>query len=72
MRQANTVQVTDVNRIPKKPYELQIQALDSIKEGEVFVASVSGSQKLAFFGEIGYMPNNTESYSTVLVNDLGQ
>lgn len=49
---AKTVLATDVHRIPVKPYEKQIQALDSMKPGEVFVAAVNGSKRSAFFGEL--------------------
>jgi 4-hydroxy-4-methyl-2-oxoglutarate aldolase len=49
---AKTVQVSDVHRIPDKPYLKQMEVLDSIGEGEVFVAAVGGSKRSAFFGEL--------------------
>ena len=49
---AKTVLAAEVYRIPDKPYEKQIAALDSIKPGEVFVAALNGSKSSAFFGEL--------------------
>ncbi|MGF9714872.1 MULTISPECIES: RraA family protein [Paenibacillus] len=49
---AKTVQVADVHRIPEKPYEKQIQVLDAIQPGEIFVGAVNGSKRSAFFGEL--------------------
>lgn len=49
---AKTVMATDVNRVPERPYEKQIEVLDSIEAGEVFVATVNGSGRSAFFGEL--------------------
>lgn len=45
---AKTVQVADVHRIPEKPYEKQIQVLDAIQPGEIFVGAVNGSKRSAF------------------------
>ncbi|MBP1154901.1 MULTISPECIES: RraA family protein [unclassified Paenibacillus] len=49
---AKTVLAADVYRIPQEAYLKQMEALDSIKEGEIFVATVSGSRRSAFFGEL--------------------
>jgi 4-hydroxy-4-methyl-2-oxoglutarate aldolase len=49
---AKTVLASDVGRIPQEPYRKQIEALDSMQEGEIFVASVGGSDRSAFFGEL--------------------
>jgi 4-hydroxy-4-methyl-2-oxoglutarate aldolase len=49
---AKTVLGADVYDIPKKPYQKQIKVLDSIQPGEIFVASISGSKRSAFFGEL--------------------
>jgi len=49
---AKTVLAAEVYRIPDKPYEKQIAALDSIKPGEVLVAALNGSKSSAFFGEL--------------------
>ncbi|AOH54381.1 hypothetical protein ABE28_008435 [Peribacillus muralis] len=49
---AKTVQVADVSREPEKPYKKQIEVLDSIRPGEVFVGDVGGSERSAFFGEL--------------------
>ena len=49
---AKTALATDVHRMPAKPYEKQIEVLDSIQPGEVFVAAVGGSQRSAFWGEL--------------------
>lgn len=49
---ARTVMAAEVNRIPEKPYAKQMEVLDRIKPGEVFVAAISGSKKAGFFGEL--------------------
>jgi 4-hydroxy-4-methyl-2-oxoglutarate aldolase len=49
---AKTVQVADVHRAPKEPYKKQMEVLDSIQPGEVFVGDVGGSERSAFFGEL--------------------
>jgi 4-hydroxy-4-methyl-2-oxoglutarate aldolase len=49
---ARTVLGADVNRITEKPYYRQVEVLDSIQPGEIFVASISGSKRSAFFGEL--------------------
>lgn len=49
---AKTVLAADVYHIPEKHYFKQIEVLDSIRQGDVFVASVSGSKRSAFWGEL--------------------
>ncbi|MFE7083579.1 RraA family protein [Priestia megaterium] len=49
---AKTVQVADVHRAPKEPYKKQMEVLDSIQPGEIFVGDVGGSERSAFFGEL--------------------
>lgn len=49
---AKTVMAADVNRMPAKPYAKLIEVLDAINPGEVFVASLNGSARSAFFGEL--------------------
>lgn len=49
---AKTVQVSEVNREPDKPYEKLIEMMDSIQEGEVIVAALGGSTRSGFFGEL--------------------
>ncbi len=49
---AKTVQATAVNRILERPHEKQLQVLDSIQPGEVFVTDVGKSERSAFFGEL--------------------
>lgn len=49
---AKTVLAADVNRMPDKPYAKLIEVLDEIKPGEIFVASLNGSTRSAFFGEL--------------------
>lgn len=49
---AKTVQVADVHRAPKEPYKKQMEVLDGIQPGEVFVGDVGGSKRSAFFGEL--------------------
>lgn len=49
---AKTVQVADVYRKPAQAYKKQIEVLDGIQPGEVFVGDVGGSERSAFFGEL--------------------
>ena len=49
---AKTVMAADVHRLPEKPYAKQIEVLDQIKPGEIFVATLNGSHRSAFFGEL--------------------
>ncbi|WP_313639873.1 RraA family protein [Paenibacillus sp. FSL K6-0276] len=49
---AKTVQVADVSRKPAQAYKKQIEVLDGIQPGEVFVGDVGGSERSAFFGEL--------------------
>lgn len=49
---AKTVQVADVSREPVQPYKKQIEVLDGIQPGEIFVGDVGGSERSAFFGEL--------------------
>jgi 4-hydroxy-4-methyl-2-oxoglutarate aldolase len=49
---AKTVQVADVHRAPKEPYKKQMEVLDGIQLGEIFVADVRSSERSAFFGEL--------------------
>ncbi len=49
---ARTVVAVDVNRMPDKPYEKLIDVLDAIQPGEIFVATLNGSERSAFFGEL--------------------
>ncbi|WP_405174452.1 RraA family protein [Paenibacillus sp. FSL H8-0261] len=49
---AKTVQVADVYRKPAQAYKKQIEVLDGMQPGEVFVGDVGGSERSAFFGEL--------------------
>ena len=49
---AKTVQVADVHRAPNEPYKKQMEVLDGMQPGEVFVGDVGGSERSAFFGEL--------------------
>lgn len=49
---AKTVMAADVNRLPEKPYAMLIEVLDQIESGEIFVATLNGSTRSAFFGEL--------------------
>ncbi|MFZ4453713.1 RraA family protein [Salibacterium aidingense] len=49
---ARTVQAADVHREPEHPYKKQLEVLDSIHPGDVFIGDVGGSARSAFFGEL--------------------
>lgn len=47
-----TAQATKVFNIPEQPYKLQMEAIDSVKPGEVFVVSTGAPDEAAFWGEL--------------------
>jgi 4-hydroxy-4-methyl-2-oxoglutarate aldolase len=49
---ARTVYAVDTYEMPKEPYKMEIEAIDGIREGEVLVATIHGTQINAFFGEL--------------------
>jgi 4-hydroxy-4-methyl-2-oxoglutarate aldolase len=49
---AFTVVTEKVYDIPREPYKLQMEAVDAIRPGEVFVVSACNSNEAAFWGEL--------------------
>ncbi|MBS4192332.1 RraA family protein [Bacillus sp. FJAT-49705] len=49
---AKTIQASEVNREPKEPYVKLIEALDSIEQGDIFIASTGASNRSGFYGEL--------------------
>ncbi|WP_276353720.1 RraA family protein [Cohnella caldifontis] len=49
---AFTAQATRVFNIPEQPYKLQMEAIDSVKPGEVFIVSTGAPEEAAFWGEL--------------------
>lgn len=49
---ARTIACSDVYHIPEDPYELEIEAVDSILPGEVVVVSTQQSKRNAPWGEL--------------------
>ena len=49
---AATAQVIEVDELPESPYELTIELIDSLVEGEVVVASANRSRRSALWGEL--------------------
>lgn len=47
-----TAQATKVFSVPAEPYKLQMKAIDSVSEGEVFVVSTGAPDAAAFWGEL--------------------
>jgi len=47
-----TAQATEVFNVPNEPYKLQMEAIDSVSSGEVFVVSTGAPDKAAFWGEL--------------------
>lgn len=52
MGRAFTAVAVEVDDIPPEPYKMQMEAVDSLKEGEVFVVTTKGSESSAFWGEL--------------------
>jgi 4-hydroxy-4-methyl-2-oxoglutarate aldolase len=49
---AFTAQATKVFEIPTEPYKMQMEAIDAIRQGEVFVVSTGAPDEAAFWGEL--------------------
>lgn len=49
---AMTVLSVDVYAIPDEPYKLELEAVDSLKPGDVLVAQTNGSTRSSFWGEL--------------------
>jgi len=49
---AFTVLATDVYEVPAEPYKLELEAVDSVKKGEVIVAKCNGTNSCGFWGEL--------------------
>jgi len=49
---AFTAQATKVFQIPDQPYKLQMEAIDAVGAGEVFVVSTGAPDEAAFWGEL--------------------
>lgn len=49
---AFTVLAADIYEVPAEPYKLELEAVDSIKNGEIMVASTNGSISCGFWGEL--------------------
>jgi len=49
---ARTIACVDVYHVPEDPYAMEIEALDSIRDGEVVVVSTGGSRRNAPWGEL--------------------
>lgn len=49
---ACTMLATDVYVVPAEPYKLELEAVDSLKEGEIIVATTNGSVSCGFWGEL--------------------
>ncbi|MBC8078972.1 MAG: RraA family protein [Gorillibacterium sp.] len=47
-----TAQATKVFNVPSEPYKLQMEAIDAVKEDEVFVVSTGAPNEAAFWGEL--------------------
>jgi 4-hydroxy-4-methyl-2-oxoglutarate aldolase len=49
---AATMLAVDVYQIPAAPYKLEMEALDSLKPGDVVVATTNGTTRSALWGEL--------------------
>lgn len=49
---AMTILSVDVYAIPESPYRLELEAVDALKPGDVFVAQTNGSTRSSLWGEL--------------------
>lgn len=49
---AFTVLASDIFEVPAEPYKLELEAVDSIKKGDLMVATTNGSVSCGFWGEL--------------------
>ena len=49
---AMTVLCVEVYEVPDKPYQMEIEAVDSLKPGDVLVCSTNSSTRVCFWGEL--------------------
>lgn len=49
---AYTVLATDVYQVPKEHYKLELEAVDGLKPGDIFVGATNGSTSCGFWGEL--------------------
>jgi len=49
---ARTVLAVEVYKVPEEPYKLEIQAVDSLKPGDVMVVTQNGATCCSFWGEL--------------------
>lgn len=49
---ARTVLAVEVYKVPKETYKLEIQAVDSLRPGDVLVVTQNGTTKCSFWGEL--------------------
>ncbi len=49
---ARTLYAVDVFEIPEEPYKLDLEFIDSLKEGDVIVSTVNGNNHNGFYGEL--------------------
>ena len=49
---ARTLYAVDVFKIPESPYQLDLEFIDSLNEGDLFIATVNGNNYNGFFGEL--------------------
>lgn len=52
MGRAYTILATDIYEPAAEPYKLELEAVDSLKEGDVVVATTNGSVSCGFWGEL--------------------
>ena len=49
---AVTVLAVQIYEIPKKPYEKEMEAIDSLRSGDVIVCTTNGEAICGFWGEL--------------------
>ncbi|HZG78597.1 MAG TPA: RraA family protein [Paenibacillus sp.] len=69
---AFTAQAMPVFDTPKEPYKLQMEAIDAVREGEVFVVSAGSLGVAAFWGELLSTACRARGGRGAIVDGLGR
>jgi regulator of RNase E activity RraA len=69
---AFTAVAVEVYDIPQEPYKMQMKAVDSVKEGEIFIVTTGKNKSSAFWGELLSTACNARGGVGALVDGLSR